>query len=127
MQQSLHARRRITLEHIERFADGVAVRTVGAETFRLCERYVDEIVLVDTDEICGAIQDIFEENRTVVEPAGALSVAGIKKYVRHQDWRNRTLVGINCGANMNFDRLRQVAERADRHRRSTQQGLVRQQ
>jgi threonine dehydratase len=89
------------------------VRRVGEEPFRLCQQYVDEVILVNTDEICAAIQDIFEENRTIVEPAGALSVAGIKKYLARENWQGKTVVGINCGANMNFDRLRHVAERAD--------------
>jgi len=113
MYQSLHARKRVTLERVGIFADGVAVRRVGEETFRLCQQYVDEVILVNTDEICAAIQDIFEENRTIVEPAGALSVAGIKKYVARENCQGKTLVGINCGANINFDRLRHVAERAD--------------
>lgn len=113
MYQSLQARRRITLERVGIFADGVAVRRVGEEPFRLCQQYVDEVVLVNTDEICAAIQDVFEENRTIVEPAGALSVAGIKKYLAREKWQGKTVVGINCGANINFDRLRHVAERAD--------------
>jgi threonine dehydratase len=113
MTRSLQAKQRITLDRVGIFADGVAVRRVGEETFRLCSQYVDEMILVSTDEICAAIQDIFEDNRTIVEPAGALSIAGIKKYVAREQCRDRTLIGINCGANMNFDRLRHVAERAD--------------
>jgi threonine dehydratase len=113
MAQSLEAKKRVTLERVGIFADGVAVRRVGEETFRLCSQYVDEMIRVNTDEICAAIQDIFEDNRTIVEPAGALSVAGIKKYVAREQCRDKTLIGINCGANMNFDRLRHVAERAD--------------
>ncbi|MGE0188045.1 MAG: threonine ammonia-lyase, biosynthetic [Steroidobacteraceae bacterium] len=113
MHQSLAARKRVTLDRVGIFADGVAVRRVGEEPFRLCQQYVDEVILVSTDEICAAIQDIFEENRTVVEPAGALSVAGIKKYIARENWQGKTVVGINCGANINFDRLRHVAERAD--------------
>ncbi len=113
MHQSLQARKRVTLERVGIFADGVAVKRVGEEPFRLCQQYVDEVILVNTDEICAAIQDIFEECRTVVEPAGALSVAGIKKYVARENCTGKTLVGINCGANINFDRLRHVAERAD--------------
>jgi threonine dehydratase len=113
MHQSLAARKRVTLERVGIFADGVAVRRVGEEPFRLCQQYVDEVVLVSTDEICAAIQDIFEENRTVLEPAGALSLAGIKKYIARENCQGKTLVGINCGANINFDRLRHVAERAD--------------
>lgn len=113
MYQSLHAKKRVTLERVGIFADGVAVRRVGEEPFRLCQQYVDEVILVNTDEICAAIQDIFEENRTIVEPAGALSVAGIKKFIARENWQGKTVVGINCGANVNFDRLRHVAERAD--------------
>ncbi|HKQ81835.1 MAG TPA: threonine ammonia-lyase, biosynthetic [Steroidobacteraceae bacterium] len=113
MTQSLEAKKRVSLDRVGIFADGVAVRRVGEETFRLCSQYVDEMIRVSTDEICAAIQDIFEDNRTVVEPAGALSVAGMKKYVAREQCRDKTLIGINCGANMNFDRLRHVAERAD--------------
>ncbi len=113
MYQSLAARKRVTLDRVGIFADGVAVRRVGEEPFRLCQQYVDEVILVSTDETCAAIQDIFEENRTVVEPAGALSLAGIKKYLARENWKGKTVIGINCGANMNFDRLRHVAERAD--------------
>ncbi len=113
MTRSLQAKSRMSLERVGIFADGVAVRRVGEETFRLCRQYVDEMITVSTDEICSAIQDIFEDNRTIVEPAGALSVAGIKKYVAREQCRDKTLIGINCGANMNFDRLRHVAERAD--------------
>ncbi len=113
MHDSLAAGRRVTLERVGIFADGVAVRRVGEETFRLAQKYVDEVLLVSTDEICAAIQDIFEDNRTIAEPAGALAVAGIKKYVAREDCRERTFISLNCGANMNFDRLRHVAERAD--------------
>ncbi|MBK6596720.1 MAG: threonine ammonia-lyase, biosynthetic [Proteobacteria bacterium] len=103
----------VTLERVGLFADGVAVKRVGEETFRLAREYVDEMVLVNTDEICAAIQDIFEDTRSIVEPAGALAVAGIKQYVANNSWRDKRLVAINCGANMNFDRLRHIAERAD--------------
>jgi len=113
MHDSLRAGERITLERVGIFADGVAVRRVGEETFRLAQKYVDEVILVSTDEICAAIQDIFEDNRTIAEPAGALAVAGIKKYVEREQCTGRTLVALNCGANINFDRLRHVAERAD--------------
>jgi len=113
MHDSLRAGKRVTLERVGIFADGVAVRRVGEETFRLAQKYVDEVVLVSTDEICAAIQDIFEDNRTIAEPAGALAVAGIKKYVTREQCRERTFVALNCGANINFDRLRHVAERAD--------------
>jgi threonine dehydratase len=118
MYQSLQAGKRVTLERVGMFADGVAVRRVGEETFDLVRRYVDEIILVDTDEICAAIQDIFEDTRAVPEPAGALAVAGIKRYLERSasagaGIREQRLVAINSGANMNFDRLRHVAERAD--------------
>jgi threonine dehydratase len=113
MYESLRAGRRVTLERVGIFADGVAVRRVGEETFALCRAHVDEIVLTDTDEICAAIQDVFEDTRSIVEPAGALAVAGLKQYVAREGWRDKRLVAINSGANMNFDRLRHVAERAD--------------
>jgi threonine dehydratase len=113
MHDSLQAGRRVTLERVGIFADGVAVRRVGEETFALCRGLVDEIVLVSTDEICAAIQDVFEDTRSIVEPAGALAVAGVKKYLAREGWRGKRLVAINSGANMNFDRLRHVAERAD--------------
>jgi len=113
MHDSLRAGRRITLERVGIFADGVAVRRVGEETFALCRNHVDEVLLASTDEICAAIQDVFEDTRSIVEPAGALAVAGMKKYVTREGWRGKRLVAINSGANMNFDRLRHVAERAD--------------
>jgi threonine dehydratase len=113
MYESLRAGHRVTLERVGIFADGVAVRRVGEETFAVCRGLVDEIVLTDTDEICAAIQDVFEDTRSIVEPAGALAVAGLKYYVAREGWRDRRLVAINSGANINFDRLRHVAERAD--------------
>jgi threonine dehydratase len=113
MCESLRAGKRVTLDRVGMFADGVAVRRVGEETFRLARQYVDEILLVTTDQICAAIQDIFEDTRSIAEPAGALAVAGIKKYVAREACIERTLIAINGGANMNFDRLRYVAERAD--------------
>ncbi len=113
MFESLRAGQRVTLDRVGMFADGVAVRRVGEETFRLARRFVDEVILVSTDQICAAIQDIFQDTRSIAEPAGALAVAGIKKYVARENCSARTLVAINCGANMNFDRLRYVAERAD--------------
>ena len=113
MYESLRAGKRVTLERVGTFADGVAVRRVGEETFRLARLYVDEIILVTTDQICAAIQDIFEDTRSIAEPAGALGVAGLKKYAAREGCTERTFVAINCGANMNFDRLRYVAERAD--------------
>ena len=113
MYESLRAGKRVTLDRVGTFADGVAVRRVGEETFRLARLHVDEIVLVSTDQICAAIQDIFEDTRSIAEPAGALAVAGIKKYVARENCSGCRFVAINCGANMNFDRLRYVAERAD--------------
>jgi threonine dehydratase len=113
MYESLKAGRRITLDRVGIFADGVAVKRVGEETFALCREHVDEIVLLDTDEICAAIQDVFEDTRSIVEPAGALAVAGLKKYIAREGWRDKRVVAINSGANINFDRLRHVAERAD--------------
>ncbi|MBK7251890.1 MAG: threonine ammonia-lyase, biosynthetic [Gammaproteobacteria bacterium] len=113
MFESLKAGRRVTLERVGIFADGVAVRRIGEETFALAREYVDEILLTDTDEICAAIQDIFEDTRSIVEPAGALAVAGIKKYVAREGCQGRRIVAVNSGANVNFDRLRHVAERAD--------------
>jgi threonine dehydratase len=113
MYESLRVGRRVTLERVGMFADGVAVKRVGEECFALAREHVDEIVLVDTDEICAAIQDVFEDTRSIVEPAGALAVAGIKKYAARAGTSGLRLVAINSGANMNFDRLRHVAERAD--------------
>ncbi|HLA71341.1 MAG TPA: threonine ammonia-lyase, biosynthetic [Steroidobacteraceae bacterium] len=113
MYESLRAKKRVTLERVGIFADGVAVRRVGEESFRLCREHVDEVVLVDTDEICAGIQDVFEDTRSIVEPAGALAVAGIKKYCALNQWTGRRVVAINSGANMNFDQLRYVAERSD--------------
>jgi threonine dehydratase len=112
MRESLAAGEPVTLDHVGIFADGVAVRRVGDETFRLCQQFVDEIVTVDTDQICAAIRDIFEDTRSIVEPAGGLAVAGMKKYVLENDAHDQSFVTINCGANVNFDRLRHIAERA---------------
>ncbi|MGB6449765.1 MAG: threonine ammonia-lyase, biosynthetic, partial [Steroidobacteraceae bacterium] len=113
MYESLQAGRRVILDRVGIFADGVAVKRVGEETFALARTNVDEIVLVNTDEICAAIQDVFEDTRSIVEPAGALAVAGIKKCASREGWRGKRLVAINSGANVNFDRLRHIAERAD--------------
>ncbi len=112
MHAALQAGQPVTLDHVGIFADGVAVRRVGDETFRVCQQHVDDIVLVNTDETCAAIQDIFEDTRTILEPAGALAVAGMKRAVAEQGLSGQTLVTVNCGANVNFDRLRHVAERA---------------
>ncbi len=113
MHDSLLAGSRVSLERVGIFADGCAVRRVGEETFRLARQCVDEMILVGTDEICAGMQDIFEDTRSIVEPAGALAVAAIKKYVAREGVRDKRFVAINCGANMNFDRLRHVAERAE--------------
>ena len=113
MDRSLKAGKRIKLEQVGLFADGVAVKQVGEETFRLCRELVDEIILVDTDDICAAIKDVFEDTRAILEPAGALAIAGAKAYVEREKQRGQTLVAVACGANMNFDRLRFVAERAE--------------
>ncbi|MGD1937524.1 MAG: threonine ammonia-lyase, biosynthetic [Cyanophyceae cyanobacterium] len=112
MTRSLAAGERVRLDQVGLFADGVAVRQVGAETFRLCQEYVDEILLVSTDDTCAAIKDVFEDTRSIVEPAGALAIAGARVYVEKTGIRDETLVAIACGANMNFDRLQFVAERA---------------
>jgi threonine dehydratase len=113
MDRSLKTGRRVRLDHVGIFADGVAVRQVGEETFRLCREFVDEIVVVTNDEICAAIKDIFEDRRSVLEPAGALAFAGLKRYVEGRRLRNQHLVAIASGANVNFDRLRHVSERAE--------------
>ena len=113
MARSLATGRRVRLPHVGLFADGVAVRQVGSETFRLARKYVDDIILVDTDAICAALKDVFEDTRSILEPAGALSVAGVKAWVERERSVDSTYVAIACGANMNFDRLRFVAERAE--------------
>ena len=113
MYRSLKKKERVLLAQVGLFADGVAVKQVGEETFRLCRKHVDEIVLVDTDEICAAIKDVFTDTRSILEPAGALSVAGAKAYAAKHKLKDKTLVAIASGANMNFDRLRHVSERAE--------------
>ncbi|WP_413163492.1 threonine ammonia-lyase, biosynthetic [Capilliphycus salinus ALCB114379] len=113
MSQSLKAGHRVKLSQVGLFADGVAVREVGDETFRLCQQYLDEIILVGTDDTCAAIKDVFEDTRSILEPAGALAIAGAKAYVEREKIKDKTLVAVACGANMNFDRLRFVAERAE--------------
>ncbi len=113
MARSLKAGRRVMLDQVGLFADGVAVKQVGKETFRLARKLVDEMVLVDTDEMCAAIKDVFEDTRVVLEPAGALAIAGAKAWVAKRAARGKTLVAVACGANTNFDRLRFVAERAE--------------
>ena len=113
MTLSLEAGERIRLPQVGLFADGVAVRQVGENTFALAQRYVDAMVTVGTDEICAAIKDVFEDTRSILEPAGALAIAGLKADVARRNLRDKTLVAVACGANMNFDRLRFVAERAE--------------
>jgi threonine dehydratase len=113
MYQSLKAGRRVRLDHVGIFADGVAVREVGKLTFPIVQKTVDEIVRVSNDEICAAIKDIFDDTRTVMEPAGALSAAGLKAWVEREGVRDQSLVAVLSGANINFDRLRFVAERAE--------------
>jgi len=113
MSEAFKKNRRVVLDHVGIFVDGVAVQQVGKETFRIAKQCVDEIICVSTDEICAAIKDIFDDTRSIMEPAGALAVAGIKKYVARKKVRDKTFVAINSGANMNFDRLRHVSERAE--------------
>jgi threonine dehydratase len=113
MKKSLDAGRRVELKEVGLFSDGTAVKLVGKETFRLCQEVVDEIITVDTDAICAAINDVFTDTRSILEPAGALALAGLKAYVEREKCKNQTLVAIACGANINFNRLRFVAERAE--------------
>jgi threonine dehydratase len=113
MARSIKAGRRVVLNDVGLFSDGTAVKQVGLETFRLAREYVDDYVRVDTDAICAAIKDVFQDTRSVLEPAGALALAGAKRYAADNKWKGKNLVVIACGANMNFDRLRFVADRAD--------------
>jgi threonine dehydratase len=113
MARSVAAKKRVALGDVGLFSDGTAVKLVGEETFRLARELVDEFMLVDTDAVCAAIKDVFVDTRSIVEPAGALAVAAIKQYVAQHKRRGETYAAILCGANMNFDRLRFVAERAE--------------
>ena len=113
MTMSLKISERVILDQVGLFADGAAVKQVGEHTFKLAKQYVDEMIVVDNDEICAAIKDVFEDSRCILEPAGALATAGIKSYVRKNNISSKTLIGIASGANMNFDSLRFVAERAE--------------
>jgi len=113
MSRSLAAGHRVRLDTVGPFADGVAVQFVGEEPFRICRELVDDIILVGTDDTCAAIKDVFEDTRSILEPAGALAIAGAKAYVEREKLRGQALVAVACGANMNFDRLRFVAERAE--------------
>ena len=112
MYRALEAGERVILDQVGIFADGVAVKQVGREPFRIARECVDEVLLVSTDEICAAIKDIYEDTRSIAEPAGALGVAGLKRYVEREGIQGETLIAIDCGANVNFDRLRHIAERA---------------
>lgn len=113
MNRALKANRRVTIKRVGIFADGVAVKQVGEEPFKVAKRCVDEVMTVNTDEICAAIKDIFDDTRTIAEPAGALGVAAMKKYVAREGISGQTLITIESGANINFDRLRYVAERSE--------------
>jgi threonine dehydratase len=113
MMRSVKAGKRVQMQDVGLFSDGTAVKMVGEETFRLTRTLVDDFVLVDTDAVCAAIKDVFQDTRSILEPAGALGVAAIKQYVQTYKLKDQTLVAITCGANMNFDRLRFVAERAE--------------
>jgi threonine dehydratase len=118
MARSLKAGKRVTLNDVGLFSDGTAVKLVGEETFRLAKMYVDEVILVNTDEVCAAIKDVFQDTRSILEPAGALAVAGCKAYIERakankKPIKNENMITIACGANMNFDRLRFVAERSE--------------
>lgn len=113
MAQSLAANQRVRLDTVGLFVDGVAVKQVGVHTFDLVKKYVDEVITVSTDEVCAAIKDVFEDTRSIQEPAGALAVAGLKRYAREQNLQGQTLIALTCGANVNFDRLRHVAERVN--------------
>jgi threonine dehydratase len=113
MMQSVAAKKRVTLPDVGLFSDGTAVKLVGEETFRVAKGLVDEFITVDTDAVCAAIKDVFVDTRSIVEPAGAMAVAAIKDYVSRNKKRGETYAAILCGANMNFDRLRFVAERAE--------------
>src|SRR5262249_45313642 len=113
MIRSVRAGERVTLADVGLFSDGTAVKQVGEETFRLTRALVDDFLIVDTDAVCAAIKDVFEDTRSVLEPAGAMGVAAMKQYIAARGVRDRSLVAITCGANMNFDRLRFVAERAE--------------
>ena len=113
MTQSLAAGHSVRPDQVGLFADGAAVKQVGSECFRIAETYVDEMIRVDNDAICAAIKDVFEDTRSVLEPAGALAVAGMKAWAAQNNAQGKTLVAVASGANMNFDRLRFVAERAE--------------
>lgn len=110
---AMQAGERVELSQVGIFADGVAVKKIGENTFKIAQKHVDEVILVSIDELCAAVKDIFDDTRVVSEPAGALAVAGIKKYCLREQCRRQNLIAINSGANINFDRLRHVTERAE--------------
>ena len=113
MTKSLENLEILELTSVGQFADGVAVKKVGSNTFEIGKKYIDKMITVNTDEICAAIKDVFEDTRPILEPAGALSVAGMKKDIFESNYTNKNMIAIACGANMNFERLRFVAERAE--------------
>ena len=113
LQAAMLAGKPVPLDHVGIFADGVAVKIIGEEPFRLCRKYVDEVITVNTDEICAAIKDIFDDTRVIAEPAGALSIAGIRKYLKTNPMQGKKFGGILCGANINFHTLRYVSERCE--------------
>ncbi len=113
LNRALKAKRRVVLKHVGLFADGVAVRQIGKEPFHIAQQWVDGVVTVTTDEICAAIKDIFDDTRSIAEPAGALGIAGLKRYALECGLQNECLIAVDSGANINFDRLRHVAERAE--------------
>lgn len=110
---AMKAGKRVTLDQVGIFADGIAVAQIGKHPWKICRDYIDEVITVSSDEICAAVKDIFDDTRSITEPAGATSVAGMKKFVAREGWVGKTLVTISSGANTNFDRLRYVAERAE--------------
>jgi len=113
LKAALDAGKRVTLDQVGIFADGVAVAIIGENTFEVAKKYVDEVITASTDEICAAIKDIYDDTRSICEPAGALAVAGMKKYVAREEVSDKTLIAIDSGANVNFDRLRHIAERSE--------------
>ncbi|MCW8887099.1 MAG: threonine ammonia-lyase, biosynthetic, partial [Motiliproteus sp.] len=113
LKAALDANERVILPQVGIFADGIAVAQIGQNTFEICRNYVDEVITVNTDEICAAIKDIFDDTRSVTEPAGAVALAGLKKYVEREGIEGKNLIAIDSGANVNFDRLRHVSERAE--------------
>lgn len=113
LKAALEAGERVILPQVGIFADGIAVSQIGKNTFDICRQYVDEVITVNTDEICAALKDIFDDTRSVTEPAGAVALAGLKKYVQRDGVQQKTLIAIDSGANLNFDRLRHVSERAE--------------